>query len=477
MNFKIHGLIFVFVMTFHFLSTAQETWSLERCIQQAQQNSISIKNADLDVVNAKVDERQSKMNQLPNLSFSTTGGLNLGRSVNPATYSFETRTSYYNSLNLSGGVALYNGGKIQHQIQQSKINTQTANADLENISNNISLEVAAAYLVVVNAEEQYSLTGKRIEQVKRQLEQIDKLIAAGSRPQNERLDVLAQLAKAEQNAVLAQNNVNIAYLNLKQMLLLDPDFNMKVQRYEINVAELDPNSFTLSTLYTNAMGVMPSIRAAELRVKSADIGLSIAKAVGRPSLTLGVGVATNYTNLGRTLTGVVDVFSLPINARINSNPAVLEIQQSIPVYQTPTYLNQFKDNLGGGVQLNLNIPIFNNGASRTAKNKAYVALKKAELQNERVRQQLKSDIQKSIADSKAAQKQYEAATKTFEAAKASFENAEKRYKIGSLSTYDYNTSRNNMDTAEVEALMAKYEYIFKTKVLDFYRGRKITINN
>ncbi len=476
MNFKIHFLSLFLSILFIDTLSSQETWSLERCIQQAQQNSIAIKNADLDVRNAKIDERQSKMYQIPSLAFSTNGGLNVGRSVNPATYSFETRTSYYNSLNLNSGITLYNGGSVQNIINQSKVNTQVAIADLENIVNNTALEVAAAYLTVVTTEEQLSLTTKRIDQVKRQLEQIDKLIAAGSRPQNERLDVLAQLAKAEQTAVVAQNNVNMAYLNLKQILLLDPDFNMKVQRYDIDINTIDPVTTTFNTLYSGAVGIMPSIRAAELRQKSADIGVSIAKASALPSLSLGIGVGSNYTNLAQSITGKSDIW-LPLNVRLNTIPAVLELPQSQPIYQNVSYLNQLKDNIGGGVQLSLSVPIFNNGTARTQKNKALVMLKKAELQSERVRQQLKSDIQKALADSKAAQKQYEAAQKTFDAAKASFENAEKRYKIGSLSTYDYNTSRNNMDTAEVEVVVAKYEYIFRTKVLDFYKGRKITIND
>lgn len=469
-------LLFVIVL-FTNIGFSQEIWSLERCIQLAQQNNLDYKLANNNIKSATIDKNQSVQQRYPDLDFRSNVGLNLGRSVNPATYTFVTQTSNYNSFQLSSSTPVYVGGRINNTIEQNKVNVEIAKADAQNILNNTSLSVAAAYLQIVLSEEQVDIATKRLDQTKRQLDQIEKLIAAGTRPQNEKLDVLAQIAKAEQNLILAENNVVINYLSLKQLLQIDPGYNMKVQRYNIEIpADSNPDLYTLSSVYSAAESNLPIVKASELRILSAEKGYDIAKGASLPSLYFSFSAATNYTDLGRRLVNSsLDFQSLAV--RINNNPAVLDFPYQNNVFSKNPYFNQLSENIGGGIGLSLSVPIYKNGTIKAGKEKAMLNIRTAEIKSEQTKQQLKTDIQKAIANAKAAQKQYEASVTTYKASLAAFENAEKRYKIGAISTYDYNTSRTTMDTSLVDVALSKYDYIFKLKVIEYYEGKKLSINN
>jgi outer membrane protein len=209
---------------------------------------------------------------------------------------------------------------------------------------------------------------------------------------------------------------------------------------------------------------------------SAEKGLSIAKGVGLPSIYLNISAGTNYTNLGKRIDNIKNDF-IPLSVRINGNPSVLDFPFENKNYTNNPYFNQLSENIGGGAGISLKIPIYNNGTIRAQKEKAMLNIRSAEIRNEQTKQQLKTDIQRAIANAKAALKQYEATVTTYNAALAAFENAEKRYKIGAISTYDFNTSRTTMDTSLVDVTLAKYDYIFKLKVVEFYEGKKLSINN
>ena len=456
---------------------AQEIWSLERCIQLAQQNNLDFKQSNIAVKSAIVDERLSREQRYPSLDFGSSVGYNLGRSINPSTNAFETQRSTFNSYSLRSNTTLYAGGRVANGIEQNKINVEAAKTDAQNILNNTALNVAATYLQIVLAEEQVENAKKRLAQTKRQLEQIEKLIAAGTRPQNERLDVQAQIARADQNLITQQNNVELNYLSLKQLLLIDPGYNMVVQRFNITIPDdANPDFFTLSSIYSTALNILPVVKASELRVKSAEKGYEIAKGAALPSVNLSASFGSNYTDLGRRVVGTTLSYE-PLSVRINGNPSVLDFPFESRTFANNPYFDQLGENIGGGLNLSVSVPIYNNGSIKGQKEKAILNIRSAEIRNEQTKQQLKTDIQRAISNARAAERQYRAAEVTYKASLAAFENGEKRYKIGAISTFDFNTARNTLETSEVEVTLAKYDYIFKLKVVDFYEGKKMTINN
>ncbi len=466
---------------------AQDTWSLERCIDYAQKNSVTIKQSQLQIETANLGIRQAKASQYPGANFSTNIGSNFGRSINPATNQFETQATGFNSASVNINQTVYDGGRIKKSIQQSKINQEAAQADLEQTVQNISLNVAQAYLNILFSEEQFAAAKKRLEQSKQQLEQIDKFIAAGSRPANDRMDFLAQAARNEQGVVSAQNSIDINYLTLKQLLELDPEVPFKIERPLITPpATNDVEGLSLRAVYNQAYSRQPQIKAGELRLRSAELDADIAKSDLLPSVSLYGNLGTNYSTAADMLvpkkgeipsgTAIVpNVFPTYINgvrSKIETEYPDFDDSQKVQ----NNYFRQVKGNFGQGFGVSIQVPIYDRGLTKIAVQRARLGAMNQQLLNQRTQQQLKSDIQTALANAKAAKKQLEAADKTFNAAKGAFENAEKKQKVGTATNFELITARNSMDTAESDLIVAKYDYIFKLKIVDFYQGKKIILN-
>ena len=422
---------------------AQDNWTLERCIDYAQKNSISVKQSQIQIGNAELTERQLKANKRPNLNASGSFGGNFGRVIDPSTNSFIATQLGFNSYSLNTGGPIYQGGQIDKSIAQNKYNQEAAKSDLEAAAMNISLSVASSYLRILLNEEQVTAAKKRTDQAKQQLTQVNKLIAAGARPENDRYDFIAQLSRSEQSLVSTQNSVDIEYLTLKQLLELDPDAAFKIDRPDVKIpSEYGVVGLTMRAVYQQAYGRQPQIKAGEMRLKSIEMQADIERTNYRPSLSWFGGVSTNYST-----------------------------------YSPDPYLKALRTNLGQNVGISLNVPIYDKGLTRIAIERARLSVENQLLVNQRTNQQLKADIQNALASAKAAKKQLDASEKTYNASKISSENADKKLNAGSASNFEVTTAKNNMDAAERDFIIAKYDYIFRLKIVDFYQGRKITLNS
>ncbi|MCB0589636.1 MAG: TolC family protein, partial [Phaeodactylibacter sp.] len=207
---------------------AQNTWPLEKCIQYAQQNNLSTKQAQYNIQDAQLMEKLNQFSRLPNLSARTSAGYQFGRTIDPTTNSFNNQRIGFNSFSIDAGMTAFGGGQINNSIKQSKKDLEAARLEAQATSNDISLNIASAYLSILLAEEQLQNARKRLELSQEQLGQTDKLIQAGSLPPNDRLDFLAQIALDEQSIVDAQNQVAIGYLNLKQLMEIDPNEDIRI---------------------------------------------------------------------------------------------------------------------------------------------------------------------------------------------------------------------------------------------------------
>src|SRR5690606_24324580 len=235
MSNKASILLLFFTLLFVRNISAQEIWSLEKCLRYAAENSLLVKQSELNVRSALVTEKQSKMARLPSLDASVSGGVQFGRTIDPTTNSFDNQTIGFNRYSLSAGVVLFNGNSINNTIERSKLNTQIASLDAEASEDNLYLSVATAYLNILMAEEQLENSGNQKRLSEEQLEQIDKLIKSGLRPENDRLNILAQIALNDQALVQSRNAVDLAYLQLKNLLQLDPLFDMKIEKPDLQV--------------------------------------------------------------------------------------------------------------------------------------------------------------------------------------------------------------------------------------------------
>ncbi len=472
--------IFLITLCFTAPSFAQnDTWDLARCLRYAEDNNLQIKQAAIGIRQAELTQEQSKKSRLPNLAASASHSYNFGRSIDPTTNSFENNTIQANGFGLNGGGLIYGGGQVQNSIKQSQYDVSAAQADASVVKNNLGLSVAQAYLQVLLAQDQINITQNRLKQTQAQLDRTQKLVDAGAVARVTLLDLEAQVASDEQGIVASENALVQAFALLKTQLNLDPDYKMSIARpaFEL-LEELDISTINVETLYNEAVKNQPQIVAGEYRKKSAEVGIDIAKAGLRPSLTYFGGLSTNYSNLGRRLTGAVDTFPQFIGT--TQNPITGEdfdliIDTPVPRVENNPFTNQLNQNLSQAIGVSLNVPIYSRGVNRINVERAELGVLSAELSNEQTRQQLKNDIQNALIDARAARNTLRAADKTLEAREVAFTSAQKRFDLGAINTFDYTAAKDALDIAKLNLLNAKYQYVFSLKVLDFYLGREITL--
>ena len=456
----------------------QETWSLERCINQAQENSRQVKQSQIAVKNAELIKKQDTWSRYPSVSANSNLGFNFGRSVNPSTYAFENSATNYNSWGLSAGATLYNGGRINNQIKQSEIDVKAAKADLEQAASDIAMSVAQAYLQILLNDEQFENSKKRLQTTQSQLDRIERQIKAGQLAPNARYDLQAQAARDEQQIVTASNNVEISYLNLKNLLELSPETAMKIERPAIIIPTgTNPDGYMFKAVYNQALNNQPQIRAGDLRIKSAEMGVKVAQAALLPTLSVSGNLNSNYSstildfNRGKKV-------EIPFTQKVILNGQTTDVtflQSQTIDSPKKTYPSQLGDNFGQGVSLNLSIPIFNGFSRQIGIERQRLNVESQILALDRNKQQLKTDVQNAIANARAAKKSFEAAQKTFDAQKAAFDATEKRFQIGNANGFEFAQAKNNLDASERDVTVAKYDYLFRLKIVDFYEGKKITL--
>ena len=453
---------------------AQDIWNLEKCINHAMQNNIDIQQGRLSIEQANISNKVAKHSRYPSLNGSTNLGLNFGRTIDPTNNEFITQSFLSNGISLSSNVNLYNAGRINNTIKQSEIDQESAIYTVKQSERDIALFVANAYLSVLFAEENLKNAVAQQGLNTEQFNQVESLINAGVRPANELLDLEAQIAKGEQSIIAQQNSVTISMLNLKQLLLLEPGYQMTLERpSEVEILS-DSDVITFDEIYTSAISNQPGIRAAELNVRSAQLGEKIAKASLYPSVSLGGTLQTNYSNQGRKLDGF-NFATEDNNVLIDGVPRVITTPDVSPILIDNPYVNQLDENLSYGFGLGVSIPIYNNYQVKAGMERAKLNTMSSAINVQREKNTLKTNVQQALADAQAASKSYQAAKKSRDAQSAAYNNATKQYELGAINSFDYVNSRALLDNAEINLIIAKYDYLFKAKVVDFYMGRPISL--
>lgn len=473
------------LLSFSFIisADAQDEWTLERAISHARNNSISIKQTEIAIRNAELTEMGNKYSRYPSVSGNGNIGANFGRAIDPVSNDFTTESTVFNSFSVGANVLLYNGGRIKNSIKQSQLDVDATKMDYEQQKNDIAIQVAALYLNIVFAEEQLNNAKTKYKQTQEQLAITEKLIKAGSRPANDRYDIEASLALDEQAIIQQENTLITSYLDLKQLLLLDPDLDMKLVIPDIPVPEGPiTDEFLLKEIYDQSLQSQPQIRAAELKLESAELNEVIAKSGKLPVVSLGGNLSTNYSNKlldfqNPNLDNATLVLGAPTNVVIDGVPAeVSTFSLDGIVFPKTPYFDQITDNFGQGISLNVRVPIYDNHQNEIAMERARLNVLNTQLTNRLIKQNLRADVQRSIADAQTARLNYDAAVKSEAAQAIAFENAEKRYKLGAINSFEYSTIQNTLDQARINLIIAKYDYLYKLTIVDFYKGNEITLN-
>lgn len=472
-NFLV-GLFLVFC--FGFNASAQEEWSLSKCIEYALQNNIQVKQSLLSAELAKDNYEQSIANLLPSLNAGASHSYNWGQRIDPFTNQFATNRVRSNNFGLSSSVTLFSGLQLNNSLKQNNLDYLASKYDVEKMQNDIALNIATAYLQILFAQELLEVAKNQLLITQQQLERTNKLVAAGVLPEGNLLDLQAQISSDELQIVTAENQLDLAYLNLKQMM----DFK-GAQEFKIvkpNIVDIPADALAAlnpEQIFNTAIGSQPEIKSAETQILSADKSLAVAKGGMSPSLTVTGSIGTGYSGLSKTVTDVTIGDPTVIGVTADSTLVYGSPSTDITTITTP-FSDQLDQNFNQNLSFNLNIPIFNGWQNRTAIARAKINRQNSELSLEAAKNQLRYTIQQAHADAKAALKQYNASLKTVEALIQSLEYAQKRFDVGVLNATDFNETKTRLASAQSDMLRAKYDYIFKLKVLDFYQGKPITLN-
>lgn len=476
------GLILCMSASFVSVSThgQEKVYTLQACIELALENNLSVQRGRLDQRTSQVNLNQSKMDRLPDFNLGVGYGSNWGRSIDPTSNQFITTKINSAGLNGSSSVTLFNGFQLSNAIRRSQVNLDAVNNDLEKVKNDVALSVATLYVNVIFNQELVENAKFQLNSTNEQLTRTSKLVDAGSVPITNLLDLQAQQATNEVTLVNAENNYNLALLQLKQALLLPGSAPMSLTVPSIEVADIGTIEMNAEQVYKTAEASQPQVKSADLRIEEADLGLRISKGAFAPRLSLDGSFRTNYSS---AVDGPRDITGTPFGVNIlgtrTDNPSetvVLQTFQRPIIGVDPDYplFDQFDDNLSRSVSLNLSIPVFNKWRTRSDVQRSMIARQRAEITAKEVRNELRQTIESAYNDLLAAAKSHAASEKQVKALEESYRVIENQYNLGAVNFVDFQVAANNLFIARSDLVRAKYDYLFKRKVLDFYLGKPLS---
>ena len=482
---KTQNILFGLCLIFFSFSSVQgqEKWSLEQCILHAQKASILVNQSQIGISQAKVDLNQAKQNQLPNLSANSGVNWNFGRTVDPTTNEFITNTFFSNNYGVSAGLSLYNGLQIRNSVKQAQVELEASESDLQQTIQTVSLTVANNFLTVLFNQDNIKIAERNLQLDQQQLDQLEKSIRAGTMPAAERLNIEAQIAQSEQTLISARNDLDIAILQLKQSLRLDPSYPLELDIPETVPYSTDPDQVTFEEAFAEAIKNRPDLRAAELRIQSALIGTKIAKGGLAPRVTIGGSLGTAYSNQGINILGFEEsIVSQDVELTVSESPvnwdridAVVGLTSFDAITEKAKYTDQLDQNLSYGFGASISIPIYNNGSTRANVQRAELAEQSAQLNYDQTIENLKIAVQQALADARALKKRYDASNKAVDAQQLAFDNATKRLEIGATNTFEWEAQRTQLERAQITNLIDKYNYLFNIKILEFYLGKPLKL--
>lgn len=453
-----------------------KAWSLEQCINYARDNNLNVRKQLLNVKIADASLLQSKAALLPNLNGSANHVYNWGQTIDMYTNQFATERVQSNNFYIQSQVTLFNGFQKLNQIRYNQLNLMVNKLSVEKTINDISLNVVTFYLQTLFYIELEKTSKQQWEVTKQQVEKIRKMVEAGTMAQGELFNIESQAATEELAWIEARNNLSISYLTLSQLLDLNnqPDFSIEIP--DISRIGLSDNIPAPKEVFDYAAENQPDVKGYKINLEMAMRSLKIAKGGYSPSLTLGGSWGTGYSGAAKEGVNKMDIL-YPIGITQNTGETVLGYGQTYESYRTKSFSNQIRDNENKSLGLYLSIPIFNGLSTHTAIAKARVAVENASLDLELSRNNLNKVIQQAHADALAALQKFNASEKKLRAAEESFHYAEKKFNVGMLTSLEYNENKKNLSKAESDLLQARFDYIFKTKILDFYLGKELTLKN
>ncbi|WP_320815437.1 TolC family protein [Flavobacterium sp.] len=427
-------MFFLFLIGFQ-LSAQEKKWTLEECVDYAIKNNISVKQSELDLKTSEIEKMEAIGGFLPTLNTNANYSMNTGASINPVTNQFQNQTFKSFSAGANSNVTLFNGLSNWKTLQRSKLNQIANTYRLDKMKDDIALSVANSYLQILFNREQLKVLINQNSITKENLIRTQQLIDAGSLPTGDIFELQATDATQQQQIISTENTLLISKIALGQMLLIKDYATFDVSDEDIDLPLTDLSTESQQTILAKAKESVNDIKIALSNVEIAKKDLAISRSSYLPTLSGFVGYNTRWSE------------STPFN-----------------------FTDQLSLFDGTAIGLQLNVPILNGLSTRGRVQRAKINQERSEYQLQQAELDLETSVYQAYNDVINAKKSYEAAQKTLEARKQAFGFSKERYEVGLLNTFDFSQSSVALDSAESELLRTKYDYIFRTKILEFYFG-------
>ena len=459
---------------------AQEKWDLRKCVDYALANNISIKQTEVQTKIAGVLLTQSKQGQLPTLNFSGGPGYNSGRNQDPTTFALITQGFLSANMQLQSSVEIFNWFSKKNAMMANQWQVEANKASTDKLKNDIALTVANAYLQILLNKEQQKIAQVQVQQTQAQLTNTRKLVDAGSLPELNAAELDAQLGRDSSSEVSARGNVAQSILVLKAYMNMDAaaDFDIGVPPVEMipieKIGDLQPEA-----VYALALVNLPQQRVNDFNLKVAKKNAGSARGSMYPTVSGYGSLSSNFINS--------KIPEYQFTGNYTSNPVGPQVEIGGVPYKvgspefvvsgkkgTPFFI-QLDNNFRQSIGLSINVPILNGGGLRSAWERSKLNIKNVELQQVADNQKIKQDIYQAYNAATVAFEKFNASKKTIETSQRSYDFAKKRYDVGMLSTLDLITNQNNLFRAKLEYVLNQFDYVFKMKVLEFYKGQGLKL--
>lgn len=453
---------------------AQSTWTLQQCIETALKNNISLKESEITTQVNRNNSIQSKAAILPSINMGAQHTYNFGRTIDRYTNTFANTQVLSQNFYISSNVVLFSGLSELNNIKANQYQYMASTETYYQQKNDLSLNVATAYINVIFCDELLQVAKAQYGITDEQFKRTEKLVEAGSLAKSNYYDLQAQLGNEQVNVTTADNNYQIALLTLKQLMNVDSIQNFAIVKPDVEVLNAELAALSVQHVYETALKNQHSVKSAEYSVLAYEKSLAVARGRVSPTLSATGTIGTGTSGLDKNILGA-HIIGFDTTAVTTGGQYVLSPRTQF-VTKTKPFTDQFKDNVNKSFGFTLTVPIFNGLQTYTSVKNAKLNALNARYNQELVEQNLYKTIAQAYANAKAALEKYNANKFSVEASEQSFTYAQQKFNVGAISTFDFNNAQIRYQNAQANLVQAKYDYIFRLKVLDFYQGKPLTLN-
>ncbi|MDH3322754.1 MAG: TolC family protein [Flavobacteriaceae bacterium] len=459
-------------------NSSQKKWTLSECVDYALENNLTVKQSEYDISLAEINRKDAVGNFLPSLNINGSHAWNSGLTTDVRTNALINQTTQTTSGGISSGITIYGGFQNHNELRKADLAIMANRYQLDKIKDDISLNVVNLYLEVLFGKEAVNIAIPQIEITQEQLNRTNKLVEAGTLPKGDLLEIQATLANDEQNLIVTQNNVKISLISLAQLLQLDDYESFDIADDEIESLPLvNLANYSVDQVYQKALENRNEIKVAQTNIEIAEKDIKLAKGALQPTLSGFYNWNSRYSNRDVILGSIPDPDNpTRVIGQVEGTGENVISPNFIGVTGNPDgFFDQFNDNKGSSFGLSLRIPVLNgfrnmNFVKRTEVNyeKQKIRLGEEELALEKI-------IHTVYADALGALKVYEASQKSLNAQEEAFRYAQEKFNVGVMNSFEFSQIKNRLVKANSDFLIAKYDFIFRVKLLEFYYGIPVEI--